>query len=76
MVLPEGRNLDGRVADVKTILPRISLSASNPQHENCPHEDDSWYKYKKDPETYKHKSLPHGKDPSGDKIYKQSSQST
>lgn len=46
-------NLKQMQADVKAVPYHVASSAKHPMHDFCP--NDSWCKFKSDPENYKHK---------------------
>ena len=51
--------LDAMEQSVKAVLPHVASSEENPMHDNCPDGEGSWCRYKRDPESYKHrKGLP------------------
>ena len=48
-------NLQGMKASVSAVLDHIASTDQNPMHQNCPDGDDTWCKFKLDPQNYKHR---------------------
>ena len=49
-------NLEAMQKSVSAILPHVASTAKNKMHDNCPHGQNSWCVFKRNPDSYKHKA--------------------